>query len=106
LAERRGTGDDEGLPEGRQSGPTKCIYRTYDYFSDALDDPQLKEYPQHGTFTLDGCLLALTFPNGDVSHVILTQRRGHFMMWSPKDYDEYLRTGRVPESVLYQQPAP
>jgi hypothetical protein len=79
---------------------------TYQIFTDAGNDPHLKDYPQHGTFTLDGCLLTLTFPDGKVSHNILTRQRGRFVMWSPKEYDEYLRTGVVSDSVLFQQPSP
>jgi hypothetical protein len=72
-------------------------------FTDAMDDPRLKDNPLHGRFELNGCLLELRFSDGTVSHKILTQHRGRFLMWSPLDYEEHLRTGLAPPHVLYQK---
>lgn len=77
---------------------------SYKIFTDVGDDPRLKDNPRNGHFILDGCLLELRFRDGTRDHLILTQRHGRFLMWSPKDYEEYLRTGRVSDGVLYQQP--
>ncbi len=76
---------------------------SYEIFTDVLDDPRLKDNPRTGTFTLNGCLIELQFRDGTKFHQILTPRNGRYLMWSPKEYEEYLRTGRVSVFVLYQQ---
>ena len=65
--------------------------------TDALPGPK----PTKGHLSLEGCLLTLG-PPGKTTHYIVTQQRGRFLLWSPKDYAEYLRTGRVSKHVLYQ----
>jgi hypothetical protein len=67
------------------------------YVTDALPGPK----PTKGRLSLNGCLLTLEEP-GKRAHYIVTQRRGRFLLWLPKDYAEYLRTGRTSADVLYQ----
>jgi len=75
----------------------------YEWFTDALDSPRLKENPQCGHFTLTGSDIKLTFSDGNTSHLVLTKGSSGYMLWWPEEYKEYLRTKKIPLSVLYQQ---
>jgi hypothetical protein len=68
------------------------------YETDAMPGPD----PISGRFSLDGCLLTFEPPQMRQRHRIITQRRGRFLMWTPSQYEEYLRTGRTPHDILYQ----
>jgi len=72
-------------------------------FTDVLNDERLKHYPIRGGYTLDGCLI--TFQSRFVSKPrrILVRRGGRFTMWTPSDYEEFLRTRHTADSVLYQR---
>ncbi len=67
------------------------------YVTDAMPGPE----PTKGHLSLDGCLLTLE-GSKERTQYIVTQLRGRFLLWSPKDYEEYLRTGRTSSEVLYQ----
>jgi hypothetical protein len=68
------------------------------YETDALPGPE----PISGSFLLDGCLLIFEQPQMRQPHRIITHRRGTCMMWTPEQYEQYLRTGKTPADVLYQ----
>ncbi len=67
------------------------------YVTDAMPGPE----PTKGHLSLDGCLLTLEGPTERTQYIV-TQLRGRFLLWSPKDYEEYLRTGRTSSDVLFQ----
>ena len=67
------------------------------YVTDAMPGPE----PTKGHLSLDGCLLTLEGTQERTQYIV-TQRRGRFLLWSPKDYQEYIRTGQTSPNVLYQ----
>jgi hypothetical protein len=76
----------------------------YVWFTDVLSDQQLKENPQCGHFSLAGSDVTLVFSDGHTTHLMLTKSSGGYMLWTHDEYKDYLRTKKVPFSVLYQQP--
>jgi hypothetical protein len=70
----------------------------YCYRTDALPEPK----PISGHFELDGCLLTLQMSTSRFDHRLITKTGGTLIMWTPKQYEEYLRTRKIPEDVLYR----
>lgn len=75
---------------------------TYVHFTDALGDPA-SNYPKDGEYSIEGCLLTLRFKDIKAAHYILTPYRGSYLMWAPIQYEEYLRTHKIPDGVLFKQ---
>ena len=76
----------------------------YSIFTDVVDDPRLRRFPMRGGYTLDGSAIALHHPAVPSPSMIITRRFGRFLLWTPQQSEQYLRTGRTPEGVLYQCP--
>ncbi|MHA3774107.1 hypothetical protein ACXR0O_21470 [Verrucomicrobiota bacterium sgz303538] len=75
---------------------------TYSIFTDYIDDPRLKRFPVTGRYTLEGSWITLHHPDVPSPRMILIRRSGRFELWTPEQREQFLRTGRTPEDVLYQ----
>ncbi|MEI9895216.1 MAG: hypothetical protein WDN28_15330 [Chthoniobacter sp.] len=99
----------EGRPEGMWNGGEAIVLGdgTFEYslFTvDLLENPHSSRSPIRGRYKLDGS--TITFLNASVPYPqrTLTRRHKLFVLWTPKQIDDYHLTGHKPDDLLYQHP--
>jgi len=55
-----------------------------------------------GFYSFEGNLLIFHHPLMRQPKRVLTQHNGNYVMWTPTQYKEFLKTGQTPMDVLYQ----
>lgn len=105
----RGRYTYEGQPNGMWNAGESIVLGdgTFEYSlytADLVENPQSGRYPIRGRYKLDGA--TITFLNSAVPYPerTLTHRHKLFVMWTPKQIDEFHSTGLHPNDLLYQQP--
>jgi len=99
----------EGRPEGMWNGGEAIVLGegTFEYSlytADLVENPHSTRYPIRGRYKLDGP--TITFLNSSVPYPqrTLTRRHKLFVLWTPKQIDDYHQSGRKPDDLLYQHP--
>jgi hypothetical protein len=99
----------EGQPEGMWNGGEAIVLGagTFEYSlftADLVDNPHSMHYPTRGRYKLDGA--TITFLNSSVPYPqrTLTRRHKLFVLWTPKQIEDYHESGRKPDDLLYQHP--
>jgi hypothetical protein len=80
----------------------------YAYFTDVVgvSPNQGGEFKATGTYEVDGCLLILHHKSIRNPYRILTHHRHGIVIWTPKQYDEFLSTKKMPKDVLHHVTTP
>ena len=99
----------EGKPEGMWYGGESIVLGegTFDYSlytADVIDNPHSTRYPIRGRYKLEGSTITFLHSGVPYPQRTLTRRQKLFVMWTPKQIDQYHETGRWPGDLLYQQP--
>lgn len=105
----RGRYTYEGQPNGMWNAGEAIVLGdgTFEYSlytADLVENPQSGRFPIRGRYKLDGS--TIIFLNSSVPYPerTLTRRHKLFVMWTPKQIDEFHATGLRPNDLLYQQP--
>jgi hypothetical protein len=98
----------EGQPNGMWNAGESIVLGegTFEYSlytADLVDHPQSDRYPIRGRYKLDGATITFLAPGIPYPERTLTRRHKLFVMWTPKQIDEYHATGVCPNDLLYQQ---
>ena len=74
------------------------------YTADLVENPHARRDPIRGRYKLDGS--TIIFLNSAVPYPerTLTHRNKLFVLWTPKQIDDFQATGLRPNDLLYQQP--
>jgi hypothetical protein len=105
----RGKYEIEGAPEGMWYGGEMIVLGngTFEYSlytPDLVENPQSMRYPIHGRYKLDGSTITFLNPSVPSPQRTLTHRRKLFVLWTPKQVEDYRQTGAQPADLLYQHP--
>jgi hypothetical protein len=106
----RGKYEYEGKPEGLWYGGESIVLGegTFEYTlytaTDVVDSARSTRYPIRGRYKLDGDTITFLNPAVHYPQRTLTRRHKLFVLWTPKQIDEYHQSGRWPGDLLYQQP--
>jgi hypothetical protein len=99
----------EGQPEGMWYGGESIVlgdgaFEYSLYTAELVENPRSTPYPIRGRYKLEGS--TITFLNSGVPYPqrTLTPRHKRFVLWTPKQIEEYHETGRWPGDLLYQHP--
>jgi hypothetical protein len=105
----RGKYTYEGQPNGMWNAGESIVLGegTFEYSlytADLVDHPQINRDPIRGRYKLDGSTITFLNPAVPYPERTLTRRHKLFVLWTPKQIDEFHSTGVRPNDLLYQQP--
>jgi len=99
----------EGRPEGMWYGGESIVLGedTFEYSlytADLVENPHSTRYPIRGRYKLEGSTITFLDPGVHYPKRTITRRHKLFVLWTPKQIEEFHETRRQPSDLLYQQP--
>jgi hypothetical protein len=99
----------EGHPEGMWYGGERIVLGegTFEYSlytPDLVQNPSTMRYPIRGRYKLDGSTITFLSPSVPYPERTLTHRSKLFVMWTPKQIEDFHQIGHRPDDLLYQHP--
>jgi hypothetical protein len=99
----------EGQPEGMWDGGEMIVlgegstFQYTHYTVDLVENPGSTRYPIHGHYKLDGSTITFLGSGIHYPQRTITRRHKLFVLWTPKELDDYRTIGKKPDTLLYQQ---